>query len=107
MSGCFICHRPISASGGCSVHGRDLVRHIGCPKGGRSIAAHAVAFPDCPEGWHDLWDHPSIGVSSGSQLEKILSTKGWAFFTDWLEAQQARPQRRPTPPTGRPMPRRL
>lgn len=107
MSECFICHRPISASRGCSVHGKNLVRHVGCPRAGRSVAAHAVAFPDCPDGWHDLWDHPSIGVASGRQLENILATKGWEFFTDWLEAQQARRTPQPTPPPRRPTPRRL
>lgn len=84
MIECFICHKPIFKGRGCSVHGKNLVRHVGCPKCGRSVADHAVAFPGCPEGWHDLWDHPSIGVSSGRQLEKVLSTKGWEFFTDWL-----------------------
>lgn len=53
---CAVCGRRIGKRTTHIVTETDVVCCIRCVFD-RSKAAHAVAYPDCPMAWHDMYDH--------------------------------------------------
>jgi hypothetical protein len=43
-----------------------------------STPTHAVIYPDCRLGWHDMHDHQSIGAHSRAAARWIVSQGGYA-----------------------------
>jgi hypothetical protein len=38
----------------------------------RAREAHAICYPDCPESWHDMWDHGNTFATTGG-LRRVIA----------------------------------
>jgi hypothetical protein len=60
---CHDCHKWISKTGPVALLFKDdfdkevVILHLGCSDKPSSNQAHARWYPECPESWHDMYDH--------------------------------------------------
>lgn len=90
MPDCYQCGKPIARTGGAVMVAPGKVQHNNsrCPShGGDSRPLHALVHPDCPESWHDLWDHASL-VFLQDDLAQALAAIGWdGLNTAWAKCE--------------------
>ena len=69
---CAVCHRTIAKKRTHYLLGDRTADRLVC---GRCLAAgpelHARFYPDCPDGWHDLYDHP-MSLASRAAAATVL-----------------------------------
>lgn len=44
-----------------------------CGKCRDNKSLHAKYYPDCPDDWHDMWDHPCHGATTRATAWLILN----------------------------------
>ena len=49
--------------------------------GGSSGKRHSSAYPNCPESWHDMYDHPSAHCTFAAAERMIAAGKGPSKFS--------------------------
>lgn len=84
---CSLCDRVI---GKAAAHFLIDGSHVLCGRCSRATDAHARLFPDCPERWHDIFDHPisqgtRAGIAAALGIWPATPPAAKVSFRQWLK----------------------
>lgn len=78
---CEVCHRTIDKWRGHNVTTDNRIICSGCIPG-NSKPLHRELFPDCPDDWHDMYDHLRYVVSDRLAVAATLGLWDTKNITD-------------------------